>query len=129
MRRPTTNTAYRSAVGVALMTAVLLFWVNGAVGIIGGDGNDANLLYGGVVAVAAIGALMARFRPQGMSRALAGTALAQFLVPVIVVSAGLGTAPAWSWDILILSGFFAALWCGSALLFRKAARERVALPA
>ena len=72
---------------------------------------------------------MARFRPHGMARALAGTALAQFLVPVVVVSAGLGTAPAWSWDILILSGFFAALWVGSALLFRKAAREQVAQPA
>ena len=129
MRTPTTNTAYRSAVGVALLTAILLFCVNGAVGIIGGDGNDANLLYGGVVAVAAVGTLMARFRPQGMSRALAGTALAQVLVPVIVVSAELGTAPSWSWDILILSGFFAALWIGSALLFRKAARQQVAQPA
>ena len=121
MRGPATNTAYRSAVGIALLTAVLLFWVNGAVGIIGGDGNYANLLYGGVVAVGAVGALMARFQPHGMSRALLGTALAQVLVPVIVVSAGLGTAPAGSWDILILSGFFAALWMGSALLFRKAA--------
>ena len=123
MRTATTNTAFKSAVGIALLAAALLFWVNGAVGIIGSDDNSANLLYGGVIAIAAVGTLMARFRPRGMSRALAGTALAQALVPVVVVSAGLGTAPLWSWDILFLTAFFTALWLGSALLFRQAARE------
>ena len=123
MRSATTNTAYKSAVGIALLAAALLFWVNGAVGIIGSDDNSANLLYGGVIAIAAVGTLMARFRPRGMSRALAGTALAQALVPVVVVSAGLGAAPSWSWDILFLTAFFTALWLGSARLFRQAARE------
>ena len=123
MRTATTNIAFKSAVGIALLAAALLFWVNGAVGIIGSDDNSANLLYGGVIAIAAVGTLMARFRPRGMSRALAGTALAQALVPVVVVSAGLGAAPSWSWDILFLTAFFTALWLGSALLFRQAARE------
>jgi len=37
--------------------------------------------------------------------------------------AGLGsTAPIWPKDILLLNGFFVALWLLSALLFRKAAR-------
>ncbi|MFC1475811.1 hypothetical protein ACFLQW_02270 [Candidatus Zixiibacteriota bacterium] len=119
------NTAYKSAVGVALAAAFFLFWVNGAVGVIGDPNDDANMMYGGVLAVGFIGALIARFQPQGMARALFATALAQALVAVIALIAGLGTTgPIWPWDILIATGFFAALWAGSAWLFRKAARER-----
>lgn len=119
------NTAYKSAVGLALAAAFLLFWVNGAVGIIGAARNDANLMYGGVLAVGIIGAIIARYQPHGMAGALFATALAQTLVAVIALIAGLGsTAPIWPWDVLILTGFFAALWVGSALLFRKAAQEQ-----
>ncbi len=119
------NTSYKSAVGLALAAAFLLFWVNGAVGIIGAARNDANLMYGGVLAVGIIGAIIARFQQHGMARALFATTLAQALVAVIALIAGLGsTGPIWPWDILILNWFFAALWVGSALLFRNAAREQ-----
>jgi hypothetical protein len=50
------NTAYKSAVGLALAAAFILIWVNGAVGIIGAARNDANMMYGGVLAVGSIGA-------------------------------------------------------------------------
>jgi hypothetical protein len=121
--RRTGNGAYRAAVGVALGAAVILVWVNGAVGVIGSESNDANLMYGGVLAVGVIGALIARFRPHGMARALLATALAQALVAVIALIAGLGsTRPIWPRDILMLTGFFVALWLGSASLFQKAAR-------
>ncbi len=119
----TGNTAYRAAVGVALAAAFLLVWVNGAVGIIGSEDNDANLMYFGVLAVGIIGAIIARFQPRGMARTLLATALAQALVAAIALIAGLGST-GWIWprDILILTGFFAALWLISAWLFRKAAR-------
>ncbi len=121
--RMTGNTAYRSAVGVALAAAFILVWVNGAVGIIGNEGNPANLMYFGVLAVGIIGALIARFQPHGMARAFFATALAQALVAVIALTAGLGsTGPIWPRDILVLTGFFAAMWLTSAWLFRKAAR-------
>jgi hypothetical protein len=121
--RMTGNTAYRSAVGVALAAAFALVWVNGAVGIIGDEGNDANLMYGGVLAVGILGAIIARFQPHGMARALFATALAQALVAVIALITGLGsTGPTWPQDILILTGIFAALWLTSAWLFRTAAR-------
>ena len=45
------NIVYRSAVGLALTAAFILIWVNGAVGIIGSENNDANLMYGGVLGV------------------------------------------------------------------------------
>ena len=121
----TGNIAYRAAVGVAVAAAFILVWMNLAVGIIGTEDNPANLMYGGVLAVGIIGAVIARFQPDGMARALVATALAQALVAVIALIAGLGsTGPSWPWSIVILTGFFAALWLISAWLFRKAAREQ-----
>jgi len=124
--RMTGNTAYRAAVGVALAAAFILVWMNLAVGIIGSEDNPANLMYGGVLAVAIIGAVIARFRPAGMARALSATALAQALVGVFALAAGFGsTAPSFPEAIVFLTGFFAALWLMSAWLFRRAAREQV----
>jgi len=118
--RMTGDTAYRAAVGVALAAAFLLVWVNGAVGIIGSEDNDANLMYGGVLAVGVIGAIIARFQPRGMARALFATALAQALVAVVALIAGFPySGPL---EIVALNGFFVALFVGSAWLFREAAR-------
>ncbi len=118
--RRTGNTAYRFAVGVALTAAFLLLWVNGAVGIIGSADNDANLMYGEVLAIGVIGAVIARFRPHGMARALFATALAQVSVAVIALVAGLGSPGSGPLEIVALNGFFVALFLGSALLFQKA---------
>jgi hypothetical protein len=119
------NIAYRAAVGVALAAAFLLVWINLAVGIIGDSGDPANSMYVGVLAVGIIGAIVARFRPHEMARALFATALAQALVAVIALIFGLGSeSPPGVLGILILNGFFVALFVGSALLFRYAGRER-----
>jgi GNAT superfamily N-acetyltransferase len=115
--RMTGNGAYRAAVGVALAAAFVLVWMNLAVGVIGTEDNPAKLMYGGVLAVGIIGAVVARFRPHGMARALVATALAQASVAVIALIGGLGHA-------LVLTGIFVALWLTSAWLFRKAAREQ-----
>jgi hypothetical protein len=117
--RMTDNNTYRAAVGVALATAFALVWLNLAVGLIGSEENPANLMYGGVLAVGLLGALLARFQPHGMARALVGTALAQALVAVIALIVGWGYT-----NTLVLTGIFIALWLTSAQLFRKAAREQ-----
>lgn len=122
--RKTGDTAYRAAVGVALAAAFLLVWVNGAVGIIGSEDNDANLMYYGVLAVGLIGAFVARFRPGGMARALVVTALAQASVAVVALVAGLGSPGSGPLEIAALNGFFVSLFVGSAWLFRRAARGR-----
>jgi hypothetical protein len=117
--RTTDNLAYRAAVGIALAASFILVWINLAVGIVGSEDQPANLMYWGVLAVGIVGAIIARFRPRGMARALFATAMAQGLVAVIVPIAGLGfTGP--------ITVFFAALWLASAWLFRKAAREQTA---
>jgi hypothetical protein len=128
--RMTGNIAYRAAVGVAVVAAFILIWINLAVGIIGSEDSSANLMYGGVLAVGILGALIVRFQPDGMARALAATALAQALVGVIALIAGFGsTAESWPEAIVFLTGFFAALWLVSAWLFRKAAREQTSVGA
>ena len=114
---------YRAAVGVALGTALFLVWANLAVGIIGNEGNPVNLAYFGVLAVGFIGASIARLKPQGMACALFATAIAQGLVAAAALIAGMHRSPESSVpEILAVNGFFVALWVGSALLFRRAAR-------
>lgn len=116
---------YRAAVGVAVVAAFVLTWINLAVGIIGSEDNPANLMYGGVLAAGLLGALIVRFQPHGMACALVATALAQIAVGVIALVARLGSAGEnWPGAIVVLTGFFASLWLLSAWLFRMAARER-----
>jgi hypothetical protein len=116
--------AYRGAVGFALAAAFLLIWINGAVGIIGDEGNPANLMYGGVLAVALVGAITARFAAAGMARAMFLTALAQAAVTAIALFAGLGALePPGPTGIVVINGFFLALWALSGGLFRRAARS------
>lgn len=119
-----TTIVYRAAVGLAMATAVLLFWVNAAVGIIG-NGEVFKLMYLGVIAIGIAGALIARFQPQGMTRALYAVAIAQMLVPTIVLAIpslrGALLEPPGLVGVFILNAGFAALWIASAWLFRKAA--------
>ena len=119
----TSNAAYRAAAGIALAAAFLLMFFNVAVGVIGPEDDDANVLGFAVLAVGTIGVLIARFQPKGMSHAMIATAFTHAMVAVIALTAGFGdTMPDWQRKIIVLSGFFIALWLLSAGLFRKAAR-------
>jgi hypothetical protein len=114
--------AQRAGAGLALAAAFLLIWVNGAVGIIGSERNDANLMYGAVLAAGVVGALVARFRPAGMARAMLLTGLAQAGVGAIAVAGGLGAEdPNWPFDTIGATGLFTVLWLASAWLFGRAA--------
>jgi hypothetical protein len=102
-------------------SALVLVWLNLAVGIIGSENNPANLMYGGVLAVGVIGAVFARFRPRGMARVLLAMALAQALVAAIALIGRLGSPGSGPLEILTLNGLFVALFAGSAYLFRRSA--------
>jgi hypothetical protein len=114
--------AYRSAIAVALAASFILVWLSLGVGIIGKDGDPANRMYFGVLAVGIIGAMVARLRADGMARALIAMALAQGLVAAIALIAGLGLPWSGPVELVLLNGFFIAMFGGSAWLFRRAAR-------
>ena len=116
--------SYRFATILALTTAFILVWLIGAVGVIGVEGDPFDLMYFGVLAVGLIGAIAARLQPHGMARALFATAFAQALVTFVALIVGkhqssVSSVP----EILILNGFFIALFLGSARLFGNAARQ------
>ena len=115
--RRSANLAYRAGAALAALTAFALIWVNLAVGFIGDENNPANLMFAGVLLVALIGSLAARFRPSGMATAMGATALAQLLVAVLAFVFALATGLETG---LIIA--FAAPWALSAGLFRRAAR-------
>lgn len=110
------SVAYAAGMGVAVGAAFLLFLVNGAVGFIGSEDNPVNLVFLTVPAVALGGAIVARFRPGDMARALAVTAGAQ----VAAGALGLFLFP----DLLgflVGTALFVPLWLLSAWLFGRAA--------
>lgn len=122
--RRSSRTVYRIAFGTGLVGAFLLFWVNGAVGIIGNEGQDANLLYGAVFIVGFVGAFIARFKPKGLSITLFVATATQMLVPVIALIIWPPPTTSWSpgvFGVFLLSAFFALFFLASALLFRQAA--------
>jgi len=111
---------YRIATGIAVMTGLILLWINGAVGLIGSEDNPANLMYGGVLIIALMGSAIARLRPLGMALALALTAVAQFLVPVIALIVWRPEFSSGVVQVFVLNLCFVLLFAASALLFRHA---------
>jgi len=110
------NTAYRLGFAIAILLGLLLVWINLAVGIIGGEGNAANLVFAGVLLVGAVGAVLGRLRAAGMARAMVASGIAQLLAGGYAWVLG-------SMEGGILSAIFAALWFASAALFRRAALQ------
>lgn len=115
---------YRMAFALAIVSVLMLLWLIGAVGVIGVEGDPADGMYLGVIAVGLLGAIIARFRPSGMAYALFAMAGAQAVVAVIAMILGKHQSPVTSvYELWGLTGMFAAMFVGSAFLFRKAARD------
>jgi hypothetical protein len=116
--------AYRVGGALAVLVSFLLIWVNGAVGVIGNEGNPANLMFIGVILVALAGSALARFRAKGMARAM----LVAFALNAAIAAA----APVFGWGadeppgtigLTMLIAGFAVMWGLSSALFAKAARD------
>ena len=80
--------AYRTAIAVAIGAALFLLWGMAALGVVGMEGDPADLMYFGVLAIGISGAIVARFQPDGMPRAMFVTAAAIVLVGVIALLLG-----------------------------------------
>ena len=114
---------YRSALALAVVATVLLVWLAVGVGIIGADGDPANVLYAGVLAVGILAAAAARFEPRGMSRALFAMAAVQVLVTIVALVMGLGQPYSPPLELVGVNGLFVGLFGTSAVLFMRAARS------
>lgn len=121
MRTPVHVNTYRSAACMASVATILLVWLSLGVGIIGADGDPANRMYLGVVAIGAIGVPITRLQPIGMARVLAAMAFAQALIGAFALVEGLGLPWSGPAEIVLLNGFFVALFGGSAWMFAQAA--------
>lgn len=113
---------YRAAFIIGILGAVLLAWINGAVGIIGNENQDANMLFSAVFAVGFIGSLLSRFKAQGMAKTLFIAALVQILVPLVALLIWPPSAISWSPGVLkvfLFASFFAVLFLISGYLFKR----------
>lgn len=118
------NIAYRAGFGVAALTGFLTIWVNLAVGMLGDEDGTINLMFAGVLFIAAAGALVAGLKPRGMALAMSAAAIAQ------LAAVGLALAvDDYEARELTFTAMFALPWLASAALFRKAAADARGLAA
>jgi hypothetical protein len=119
--RASRDWGYRLGVLVTLATSILLFWINGAVGVIGSEDNPQNLWFGLVLATVLFGSILVRFRAAGMSAVLTAAAAVQFGIGTWAYAAdwGAGTEK-WPVVIFVFTGVFTAAWLVAAVLFRGA---------
>jgi hypothetical protein len=112
-----TGMAYRLAVGIGVVAALLLVWIVMGVGVLGADGDSVDRIFTGVLAVGLIGALLAR-GPRGLAYAMFAMAAAQALVVVMAFNAGLHLSPVSSiYELAGVNGIFIAMYLASGVLF------------
>lgn len=114
---------YSAAISLAMLTLLLLVWLSLGVGIIGGDGDIANLLYALVLLVTVVVAVRGRFQSKAMMWALISAALVQALIALLAVYTGLGLPYSGPAELILLNGFFVLLYLGAALMFRQACKQ------
>ncbi len=115
------RTYYWLGLALAGFTALFVLFAVGALGIVG-DGGPPDLLYVGALAVALVGAALARFRAPGLAVAFASAAVVTLVAPVVVLAADLlgdGSVV----DLLGLTAMYGCLFAGIAWLFHRASRE------
>jgi hypothetical protein len=114
--RVSDSLTYRLGAAVAIGTTFVLGVGNLAVGLIGSEANPDNDLVWGILAVGIVGAVVARFRPRGLSLAMLAVAAAQVGVAVYASMTGQDL------PLRITVVFFTG-WLVAAALFDRAARE------
>jgi len=110
------NLAYLCGFIFAVGTGFVTVWVNIAVGMIQDEGDALNLVFLGVLVVAVVGTLLARFQASGLSTVMLVTGASQALIGLCVLAFGMDDA---STGALIAA--FALPWWVSAGLFKLSA--------
>lgn len=86
--RASSNASYRLGCAMAIGGCLAVTWANLAVGIIGNENEDLNLLFLGLPLIALIGAALSRFKPQGLQRTLYVMIAVQVIICVIALIQG-----------------------------------------
>lgn len=124
LTRTSGQVTYRLAVGCLLATTFLLLWVNGAVGIIGSENNNINLLYFGVLAIGLIGGTATKLTARGMELTLYAMIFGHSIIVITALILEIHKQPESSvFKIITVNAFFSVLWLVSAMLFRRFAAE------
>ena len=127
--RSSRNPMRLAGVAGALGTGFVVIWASGAVGVIGSEDNPANLLFLGVVAVAVVGAILARFRAEGVATTLYLTAALQLALGVAALILGLGDeGVSWPVDLIGATVVFTLGWLLSGTLIAQAGRGSESVP-
>ena len=88
LRMARNDNFYLLGAALGIGACFLLVYFNLAVGIIGGEDNDANVVFLGVIGTAIASSLVARLRPAGLAVAMVATALVQAGVAVYAWTLG-----------------------------------------
>lgn len=121
--RRSRDAGYKTGVGVAVVSGLILVWMNLAVGLIGSEDHPANLMYFVVLLIGFVGAILVRFTARGMARVMSITAMAQALVPVIALMIWQPPLSIGVVLVFALSTVFAVLFAGSAFLFYRSSAK------
>lgn len=119
------NKLYRIAVSIAVFTVFLLTWVNMAVGIIGSDKNDANLMYFSLIPIGLAGALIVKFQANGMAVVAFVLAGIQMLIPITAFIINKPDFDPGVAAVFAINAIFSVLFIGSGLLFKRSALTKV----
>lgn len=121
--RASANGYYRGASVLAVLGALIVTWVNLAVGIVGSEDNAANAYFFVALSVGALGAAICRLRSDGMAVAMAATATALWVAFGIAVLQP--TDEPFVSHVLEFAGtsLFAMIFLASAAMFRTAPRS------
>lgn len=118
--RRSSSGPYRWAMGLAALGGFLVIWVNLAVGIVASEDNPYNLVFLAIVVATVAGSIIGRARPKAMARILPVTAAS--LLIALGIGQMLGSDELHDTRLAEWVGvtIFAAIFAGSALLFRRA---------
>lgn len=119
--RLSSNKMYKGAVGITVVAALLLTWMNLAVGIIGNEDNPANAMYFLVIPVGFLGLIASQMKAKGLSVTtflMSAIVMATPCVALAVNRPSLDNLPG-IFGVFFISAFYAALYLGAGLLFRN----------
>lgn len=116
------STTYKAAGALAVVTALLMIWINAAVQIVGED-NPTNAIYVLTVAVLLFGSVASKFKADNMPRVLHAAALMTAVAPIIGFTFWREDFTPGILHVFVLNAFFIMMWMLSAMLFKWASKE------